>query len=430
VATRRHDPSSEAGPNAPKRDTAPVPSGIAPTRRVEPTPEQLLSAVLGGSKGEDLEERLLHIQKMDVAGRLGGGIVHDFNNLLTVILGEVAVAQSNPARAAEALEEIRRCAERAGALTRQLLAFSRRRANRPEVFPVKDLVSETVEMLRRLIGEDIELNVRISDDTGCVSADRAQLEQVLVNLAVNARDAMPEGGRLDLEGGRAQIGPDDVDAPLPPGDYVEISVVDSGTGMTEEVKARVFEPFFTTKERGSGTGLGLAISHEIVQQSGGQIVLESAIGAGTRLRVFLPRVEGWIPRSRRGAAAGPGRGTETLLIVEDDPHVRAITATTLRDYGYAVLEAPNAAAALMLLDGHAAPIHLVLTDVLMPGGRGSEISDAVRRRRPDAKVLLLSGYPEEVLARRAPLPENVPLLQKPYTPAELVARVRQVLDEG
>jgi PAS domain S-box-containing protein len=373
------------------------------------------------------EAQLRQSQKMEAVGRLAGGVAHDFNNLLTVITGRtqllLARIGADAARRRE-LELIEQTAERAGSLTKQLLAFSRKQVLQPTLLDLSAVIGALGSLLRRLIGEDIELTLRPAPDLPPVHADRAQLEQVLMNLAVNARDAMPRGGRLTittgtLTGGRAGD-------PVPAGDWVTLAVSDTGHGIDPASQALVFEPFFTTKEPGKGTGLGLSIVYGIVEQSGGRIALESAPGHGTTFTLYLPgapeRVEGAAVR----AATAPPRGHETVLLVEDEPEVRRLTREILEMNGYAVLEAGDGAAALRAAREHPGPIDLLLTDVVMPGLRGQEVAQALvaTGRRP--RVLYISGYPDLGGADSA-IGDHL-LLPKPFSPVELARKVREVLD--
>ncbi|HEV8584136.1 MAG TPA: GAF domain-containing protein [Methylomirabilota bacterium] len=375
------------------------------------------------------EAQLRQSQKMEAVGRLAGGVAHDFNNLLTVITGRtqlmLARIGDDIARRRE-LELIEQTAERAGSLTKQLLAFSRKQVLQPTVLDLNTVMSALAGLLRRLIGEDIELTVRPASDLPPVHADRAQLEQVLVNLAVNARDAMPRGGRLVIATGTHGV--DGAGSgPVPPGDWVTLSVADTGHGIDPASQALVFEPFFTTKEPGKGTGLGLSIVYGIVEQSGGRITLESEPGEGTTFTVYLPLA----PERVAGAAAriptAPPRGHETVLLVEDEPEVRRLTREILEMHGYAVLEAGDGAAALKIAREHPGTIDLLLTDVVMPGLRGQEVAQALAATGRRPRVLYISGYPD--LGGSETAIGDYPLLPKPFSPGELARKVRAVLDE-
>ena len=381
-----------------------------------------------------LEEQLMQSQKMEGIGRLAGGVAHDFNNLLTAILGYAELMESqleDDEGLRSELREIRLAGERAAALTRQLLAFSRRQVLQPRILDLNIVVASVEKMLARLIGEDVRLVTRLEPALGNVKADPGQLEQVLMNLAVNARDAMPEGGTLTFETANAVL---DVDfaAVHPgalPGDYVVLVVTDTGTGMTGEVRSHAFEPFFTTKERGKGTGLGLATAYGIVKQSGGYITVDSEAGRGTTFRIYLPRVEGAVVVPGRSASSSLSSvGTETILLVEDEAGVRRLSLTVLRTQGYVVLEAASGDIALEVARSETGPIHLVVTDVVMPGMSGRELWDRLRVLRPDSRVLFMSGYTDDVIARHGVLEPGIAFLQKPFTPLGLAQKVREVLD--
>jgi CheY-like chemotaxis protein len=372
---------------------------------------------------------------MEAVGKLAGGIAHDFNNLLTAIMGYSELllnrlGESDTMRVE--MEEIRKAAERAAALTRQLLAFSRQQVLQPKVLNLNTVVLEIEKMLCRLIGEHIDLKTTLASGLGDVRVDPNQIEQILMNLAVNARDAMPEGGTLTISTNNIELDSNYARRHLTviPGPYVTLSVTDSGVGMSPEVKARLFEPFFTTKERGKGTGLGLSTVYGIVRQSGGDIAITSELGKGTCVQIHLPRVQA---TAETGSAKIPAhqipKGNETILVVEDEETLRQMVSTVLREQGYSVLEAFNGEDALRIANqqnGHR--IGLVLTDVLMPRMGGKELSDRLRDRWPGLKVLFVSGYTENNFPLNGVLEEGVAFLSKPFTLAGLAMKVREFLD--
>jgi PAS domain S-box-containing protein len=382
---------------------------------------------------KQLEEQYLHAQRMESVGTLAGGVAHDFNNLLTVINGycELLVetaAPDDPSR--PILVEVCRAGERAAALTRQLLAFSRKQMFSTRVFDLNGLVRDTGRMLDRLIGERVELQSKLEPSLARVKADPGQIEQVIVNLVVNARDAMPGGGRLTVETANVELdeGYARRHMNVRPGRYVRLAVSDTGVGMDAATQARVFEPFFTTKEVGKGTGLGLATAHGIVSQSGGHIDVRSTPGKGTTFDVFLP-VANDEPDPVAGESAFPAaRGTETILLVEDEAGVRGLARVALAANGYAVLEAECAEKALTLVGAHTGPLDLLVTDVVMPRMSGRELAEKLLAARPGVKVLYLSGYTEDAVVRYALPAGKSGFLQKPFTPTVLVRKVREVLD--
>ncbi|HEX6078138.1 MAG TPA: ATP-binding protein [Methylomirabilota bacterium] len=378
--------------------------------------------------------QLEQAQKMDAIGRLAGGVAHDFNNLLTVILGrtDILLAQiktEDPIRRGIAL--IQRTAGRAAELTKQLLAFSRKQVLEAVVLDLGVVATDMKDMLARLIGEDIALVTNLATDLGHVKADRGQIEQVVMNLAINARDAMPQGGQLLVETANADLGGDYVrrNVGSRPGPHVMLAVSDSGQGIPRELQKHIFEPFFTTKEQGKGTGLGLATVYGLVKQSGGYIEVDSAPGRGTTFRIYLPRVDAETPAAERGPrAAAPTGGTETILLVEDEDGVRELARDILRSNGYTVLEARNGAEALLLGEGHRGPLELLLTDVVMPRMSGRELAERMAALRSDVSVLYMSGYTDDAVIRHGVLGSDTAFLQKPFTPAALVQRVRETLD--
>ncbi len=377
------------------------------------------------------EAQFLQAQKMEAVGRLAGGVAHDFNNLLGVIGGyaEILLRAAPEEEARKRLEEILRASERAAGLTRQLLAFSRKQVLEPKVVDLGDLVAESESMLRRLVGEDVELQVRRQAPLGQVRVDPNQMQQVLLNLVVNARDAMPKGGFLSLEVANADL--DQAYAtghhPLRPGRYVALSVSDSGVGMDRETQARAFEPFFTTKEPGKGTGLGLSTVYGIIKQSGGFIWLYSEPGAGTTFKIYVPRVDEEEPAVAAQPAAEVRGGHETVLLVEDEAALGTIAAEMLEMSGFRVLGASSGFAALAIVGG-GAQVDLLVTDMVMPGMSGRELADRVRQLRPGLRVLFMSGYSDEIVDRHGSLGPGERLLQKPFSIAQLLAGVRASLD--
>ena len=382
------------------------------------------------------QEQLRQAQKMEAVGRLAGGVAHDFNNLLSAILSysEMVLAdlpEQHPSR--DDVEQIRQAGSRAADLTRQLLAFSRRQLLQLRTISLNTVVASVDRMLRRVIGEDIELRTVLASDLGHARADAGQLEQVLMNLAVNARDAMPTGGRLSISTANAVVTEAGA-APAPrpqPGKYVTLSVRDTGVGMTREVLERIFEPFFTTKPPGQGTGLGLSTVYGIVVQSGGHVFATSEPGAGSTFTIYLPAhtadPEPAAPAAPRPQVRG---GAETVLLVEDETLVRQLTREILRRNGYRVLEACDGIEAMATLRDHPGVIHLLLTDVVMPRMSGYELVELARPLRPDMRILYVSGYSEEAIARQGQLTEGVELLSKPFTPGVLTTRIRQLLDRA
>ena len=384
-------------------------------------------------RSEVLEDQLRQAQKVEVIGRLAGGVAHDFNNLLTVISGYTDLTlgqlpEQDPLR--EDLEEIRNAAQRAAELTRQLLAFGRRQILTPKVIDLNAVVAGTEKMLHRLIEEDIELVAVPEPELWRVKADAGQIEQVIMNLAINARDAMPDGGRLTLETQNVEL--DDAYArahvAVHPGPYVMLAVSDTGSGMDQETLGHLFEPFFTTKGPGQGTGLGLATVYGIVKQSGGNIWVYSEVGQGTTFKVYLPRVDAPLDSATPLKPSASLRGTETILLVEDERGVRLLARRVLEGNGYAVLEAAEGLTAIELVRHHEGPIHLLVTDVVMPHMSGRAVADAVTSLRPTVKVLYLSGYTANAIVHRGVLDLGTPFLEKPFTPGTLVAKVREVLD--
>ncbi|MGB2603484.1 MAG: ATP-binding protein [Candidatus Sulfotelmatobacter sp.] len=382
-----------------------------------------------------LEQQLQQSQKMEAVGRLAGGIAHDFNNLLMVISGysEFLLDRLGPEPELRApAQEIASAAGRASALTRQLLAFSRKQMLAPKILDLNGVVTENLKMLTRMIGEDIELVMVPAAGLGAVRADAGQIEQVIMNLAVNARDAMPGGGKLTIEISNVSVDEERarVQAPLKPGNYVMLAISDTGAGMDAETQSHIFEPFFTTKGP-KGTGLGLSTVYGIVKQSGGYIWVNSETGKGTTFKIYLPRVAeaaespAEVVAASKSVATEPG--TETILVVEDEANLRYLARQFLEKQGYRVIEAADGAVALQIAVAHEGIIHLLLTDVIMPGMNGRELAQRISEIRPNTKVLYMSGYTENVIGRNGTLDAGIRLLQKPFTLRDLNARVREVL---
>jgi signal transduction histidine kinase/ActR/RegA family two-component response regulator len=379
-----------------------------------------------------LEEQLRQTQKMEAIGTLSGGIAHDFNNLLTVIRGYARMVldkvEHDPAMRAD-VEQIDEAGARAAALTSQLLAFSRRQVLQPKIINLNVLVTNLDKMLQRLIGEDIELVTHTDRALGSVQADPGQIEQVIMNLVVNARDAMPRGGKLTLETANVSLDMSDAreHVEVVPGSYVMLAVSDNGIGMDAETKAHIFEPFFTTKDRSRGTGLGLSTVYGIVTQSGGTIWVYSEMGKGTTFKIFLPRVHEQAELFGSGQRPAATKGTETVLLVEDDLQVRKLARSILARSGYTVCEAENGAEALKVCEAEGT-LHLLLTDVVMPGMSGRDLAAKVVEQRPEIKVLYMSGYTNDAIVHHGVLDTGISFLQKPFTPTALAAKVREVLD--
>ena len=397
-------------------------------------PRRMVGTVQDITDRRLLEDQLRQSQKMEAIGRLAGGIAHDLNNALTAIAGyaELALGEVAADHAARPdVEEIRRATERAGSVTRQLLAFSRKQLLEPRVFDLNETIAAIARLLSRLLGADVDVQTRLDGNALWVLGDPGQVEQAVINLAVNARDAMPGGGRLVVTTKRETV--DEAFArshpPMPPGSYVLLCVADSGHGMALDTQARIFEPFFTTKDVGKGTGLGLSMVYGTLKQSGGFIFVESEVGRGTTFRLYFPPAAPTRQAAATAAAAGADerRGHETLLIVEDEPAVRNLVASALRHDGYHLLIAASAEDALIAADGHDGPIDLLLTDAMMPGKSGVELATLMTARRPGLPVIIMSGYTEETLAVPG-LKDPIKLLQKPFTPRDLRRRIREVLD--
>jgi PAS domain S-box-containing protein len=418
-----------------------VDANIALLRDAQGRPEHFIATLVditqrkrAEAEREKLREQLLASQKMEAIGSLAGGIAHDFNNLLSVILsygtfGLEAVSEHDPLHGD--LLEIKSAAERAARLTAQLLAFGRKQVLRPEPLDLNRAVSEMEKMLRRIIGEDIELVHLPGSNLGVVKADPSQIEQVIMNLAVNARDAMPEGGKLTIETANAEIdeGYASEHIDVKPGPYVMLMVTDTGCGMDEQTRSRIFEPFFTTKGPKKGTGLGLSTVYGIVKQSGGNIWVYSEPGHGTSFKIYLPRELGAAASSSRPApSVAPAVGTETILVVEDEPALGAVVKRILGAAGYTVLVAQSGGEALLICEGHEGEIHMVLTDVIMPQMSGKAFAECVAKTRPQVKVLYMSGYTDDAIVHHGVLDPGTRFIAKPFNAADLARKVREVLD--
>jgi two-component system, cell cycle sensor histidine kinase and response regulator CckA len=380
------------------------------------------------------EGQLRQSLKMEAMGRLAGGVAHDFNNMLTLILGYSqivlnALGKDNPL--SQDVLEIKKAGERSAGLTRQLLAFSRRQVLQPKVLDLNGVVTNFESMLRRVIGEDVTLRTVLSPGLGCVKVDAGQMEQVIMNLVVNARDAMPNGGTLTIETANVELDEAFVlkHKPMAPGRYVMLAVSDTGCGMDYETQAHIFDPFFTTKELGKGTGLGLSTVYGIIKQSDGYIWVDSEPGQGATFKIYLPHAKEVAETVEPDAISVPRpRGVETILLVEDEKGVRAMIRHILKQEGYTVLEAGNSQEAFQHADQHKDAIHLMVTDVVMPGMGGREVAERIKSSRPDMKVLFVSGYTGDAIAHHGVLDKGVNFLEKPFTAEGLTSKVRGVLD--
>ena len=381
---------------------------------------------------ENSELQLRQSQKLEAVGRLAGGIAHDFNNLLTVIRGysELLMKTEISEQSHERLTEIYKAADRASALTRQLLAFSRKQVMKPKVLHLNALVEGTEKMLRRLIGEDVEVSTALSPNVSRISADPSQIEQVLINLVVNARDAMPEGGKITIE--TANVVLDEAYADLhlavKAGSYVMLAVSDTGVGMDAETRKQIFEPFFTTKETGKGTGLGLSMVYGIVKQSGGNIWVYSEVGKGTTFKIYFPVAEpAAIAPVREATTVFATRATETILLVEDEEMVRNLTTSILAEKGYRVLAARNGDEAIEVANTHRGVIDVLITDVIMPRMNGKQVADVITRKHPKIPVLYMSGYTDEAIVHHGVLEQGINFIEKPFTSQALTTKVRRLL---
>ena len=403
--------------------------------RLVPVVKRALREIQERAERRRVEAQFIESQKMEVIGQLASGVAHDFNNILGVIIGysELAVQELDPeVTAKKYVEEIRHAADRAVALTRQLLVFSRKQTVQMTVLDLDEVVNDLDKMLRRLIDENIQLTIVPEKKTGRIKADSGQVGQVLMNLVVNARDAMPLGGKLTIETGNVTL--DDnfawMHAGVTAGNYVVLAVTDTGSGMSNEVKARLFEAFFTTKPKGKGTGLGLATCMTIVKQCGGCIEVQSELGKGTTFKIYFPRVDQPLETAKQSAKAKPpARGTEKLLLVEDESSLRHLTCRILESHGYSVLSADNGQEGLRVArENKGEPIRLVITDVIMPLMDGKVMADWLKAIYPDLKILFTSGYTDDAIVRHGVLEPGIAFLPKPYTPAALAQKVRELLD--
>ena len=403
-----------------------------PYRDAQANIRGVLGIAVDVTERRKMEEELRKAQRMESIGTLAGGVAHDFNNLLTVIKGysQLLLEEMKGTHAHEGLKQIDTAAERAASLTRQLLAFSRQQVMQPRVISLNTIVKDMQKMLCRLIGEDIEFTVQLAENVHSILADPGQIEQVIMNLAANARDAMPRGGKLSLETVNVNLqkeNPQDHDTP--PGAYVLLTVADNGVGMDEKTKAHIFEPFFTTKPLGKGTGLGLSTVYGITKQSGGYIWAQSEVGKGATFKLYFPAVhQAAFSEALQDKNLAEKHGHETILVVEDDATLSRLVETSLKKRGYNVFVAGTAHDAKAIAQRHEGPIHLLLSDVVMPQTSGREIADQIRQLRPQTRVLWMSGYTDDTISHHGMLDEGVQFLQKPFTPATLADKVREVLD--
>jgi signal transduction histidine kinase/CheY-like chemotaxis protein len=408
-----------------------------------PSPAQLRAAeaalALEGQQRREAEDMLRHAQRMEAIGQLTGGVAHDFNNLLTIISGNVEIAQrslntwsdGSRERLTRAIASAANGAQRATTLTQRLLAFARRQPLDPKLTNVNQLIIGISDFFRRTLGENIDLEVVGGAGLWPVEVDPSQMEAAILNLVVNAKDAMDDGGKLTVETGNAFIdeGYSQQNAAVPVGQYVQISVSDTGVGMSHEIQEKAFDPFFTTKEPGQGTGLGLSQVYGFVKQSGGHVKIYSELGEGTTIKIYLPRAQVTSAGMQESELPVVGStGSESILVVEDEPDVRAYLVETLRDLNYRVSEAADGATALALLTSEPARFDLLLTDIVMPGMNGRQLAEMLRRRQPDLKVLFMTGYSRNAVVHQGRLDAGVSLLQKPLTQALLASKIREVLD--
>ena len=386
---------------------------------------------------EDLaksQSAFLQSEKLEAVGRLAGGVAHDFNNLMTGILGMTqdireALGPESPHR--DDLDEVILAAQKAMAVTKQLLAFGRRQVFAPRVLNINDVIAGMKKLLQRLLGEDVEVATLFDPNLGYSRVDPGSIEQVILNLGLNARDSMPKGGRITLRTANTEIRRDNVTQTMkmPPGPYVTLTITDEGAGISPEIMPHIFEPFFTTKGDGKGTGLGLASVYGIVKQLGGEIAVRSALGQGTTFTIYLPRREAMAAEERRAPNSRIAReGSETILVAEDEEIVRKVVVRALRKKGYTVMEAARGKEAARISDTHAGPIHLLLTDVVMPGMSGRELAESMLQKRPGLAILYMSGYEKEIIAQRGILERGMDLIEKSFSAEGLCHKVREVLD--
>jgi two-component system cell cycle sensor histidine kinase/response regulator CckA len=410
-------------------------STASAVRNADGAVEKLVIVNRDISERRQLEEQLRQSQKMDAIGRLSGGVAHDFNNLLGVIIGYTEVLQDHIKEGDSlrvCVDQVLEAGKRAASLTRQLLAFSRQQVLEPKVLILNAVVSDMEKMLRRMIGEDVELTTKLDPQLGKVRADQGQIEQVIMNLAVNARDAMPEGGKLSIETSNTEMDEAFVKHyayPVQPGAYILLTVSDTGTGMDNATRQRIFEPFFTTKEKGKGTGLGLSMVYGVVKQSGGYIDVDSIVGKGTTFNIYLPRINQNenvdIAQINSPAVL---QGKETILLVEDEKNLRTLTRNLLELYGYSVLDAENGSDALTISRQTRSTIHLLLTDIVMPEIGGRALAQKLSKERPDMKVVYMSGYTGQTIGGQAVLNPGAFFLQKPFTRENLARKIREALE--
>lgn len=413
-------------------DGTEFPVELSVTRIGAAEPPSFTGFVRDISERKRIEGQLFQSQKMEAIGLLAGGIAHDFNNLLTAISGysEMTLRKMpavDPLR--RNIEAVRDAGNRAAALTGQLLAFSRKQVLQPKVHNLNNVVTDLEKMLRRIIRESVEFRIVLDPDLGNIKADPGQIEQVIMNLAINAHDAMPDVGTLTIETKNVYLDEDYVSQhiEIAPGPFVRLSVTDTGAGMDEQTQRRIFDPFFTTKELGKGTGLGLSTVYGIVKQSGGDIMVYSEIGHGTTFKIYIPRVDENVQALGPAVSVEDYSGTETILLVEDEEVVRNLTREILTSYGYKVLEAKSGPEALSICDAHSEPIHLLLTDVIMPKMSGSDLKDQMIKNCPDIKILFMSGYTDDSIAHSGILDSDIAFIEKPFSPDSLVRKVRDVL---